>query len=89
MNYFEEYLKIENITPDFRKECESILNRIRSGELIYPEKKIDLFIMAAERSKKPMALYQKLMLATFMTGVENGVNKKENGSSQKNDLLNS
>jgi hypothetical protein len=45
--------------------------------------------MAAERSKKPMALYQKLMLATFMTGVENGVNKKENGSSQKNDLLNS
>ena len=48
MNYFEEYLKIENITPDFRKECESILNRIRSGELIYPEKKIDQFI----KSKK-------------------------------------
>jgi hypothetical protein len=89
MNYFEEYLKIENIAPENLEYCESILKKIRSGELIYPEKKIDLFIMAAERSKKPMALYQKLMLATFMTGVENGVNKKENGSSQKNDLLNS
>lgn len=89
MNYFEEYLKIENIAPENREYCESILKKIRSGELIYPEKKIDLFIMAAERSKKPMALYQKLMLATFMTGVENGVNKKENGSSQKNDLRNS
>jgi hypothetical protein len=89
MNYFEEYLKIENIALENLEYCESILKKIRSGELIYPEKKIDLFIMAAERSKKPMALYQKLMLATFMTGVENGVNKKENGSSQKNDLLNS
>ena len=89
MNYFEEYLKIENIAPENRKYCESILKKIRSGELIYPEKKIDLFIMASERAKKPMALYQKLMLATFMTEYENGVYKKENGSSQKNDLLNS
>jgi hypothetical protein len=89
MNYFEYYLKAATTTPAIRKQCESILKKIRSGELIYPEKKIDLFIMAAERSKKPMALYQKLMIATFMTGVENGVNKKENGSSQKNDLLNS
>lgn len=89
MNYFEEYLKIENINPENREYCESILKKIRSGELIYPEKEIDLFIMASERSKKPMALYQKLMLATFMTGVKNGVNKKENESSPKNDLLNS
>jgi hypothetical protein len=89
MNYFEYYLKVAETTPPIRRQCESILKKIRSGELIYPEKKIDLFIMAAERSKKPMALYQKLILATFMTGVENGINKKENGSSQKNDLLNS
>lgn len=88
MNYFEEYLKIENITPDFRKECESILKRIRSGELIYPEKKIDQFIMVSERAKKPLMLYQKLMLAMFIVTVENSVNQKENGSSQKNDLLN-
>ncbi len=89
MNYFEEYLKIENITLDFRKECESILKRIRSGELIYPEKKIDQFIMVCERATKPMALYQKLMIAIFCTKVENSVNEEENGSSQKNDLLNS
>jgi hypothetical protein len=89
MNYFEYYLKVAETTPAIREQCESILKKIQSGELIYPEKKIDLFIMAAERSKKPMTLYQKLMLATYITGVENGVNKKENGSSQKNDLLNS
>lgn len=89
MNYFEEYLKIENIAPENREYCESILKKIRSGELIYPEKKIDLFIMASERSKKPMALYQKLMTAIFLTNVENSVNEEENGSSQKNDLLNS
>ena len=89
MNYFEEYLKFNNILPENRKYCESILKKIRSGELIYPEKKIEQYIMITERAKKPMALYQKVMLATFMTEVENNINKKENGSSQKNDLLNS
>lgn len=83
MNYFEEYLKIENIAPENREYCESILKKIRSGELIYPEKEIDGLIMVSEMAKKPMALYQKLMLATFITGIENGANQKENGSSQK------
>ena len=89
MNYFEEYLKFKNILPENRKYCESILKKIRSGELVYPEKKIDQYILITERAKKPMALYQKVMLATFMTEVENSINKEENGSSQKNDLLNS
>lgn len=89
MNYFEEYLKIENIAPVIREQCESIMKKIQSGELIYPEKKIDKFIMAAERATKPMALYQKLMFAILLTDVENSVNEEENGSSAKNDLLNS
>ena len=89
MNYFQEYLKIENITPKIRKQCEIILKKIQSGELIYPEKKIDKFIMVSERATKPMALYQKLMVAIFLTDVENSVNEEENGSSAKNDLLNS
>lgn len=89
MNYFEEYLKIENISPVIRECCESILKKIQSGELIYPEEKINMFIMVRERATKPMALYQKVMFAIFLTDVENSVNKEENGSSQKNDLLNS
>lgn len=89
MNYFEYYLKVANTTPAIREQCESILKKIRSGELVYPEKKIDQFIMICERAAKPMALYQKLMVAMFWTNVENSVNEKENGSSPKNDLLNS
>lgn len=89
MNYFEEYLKIKNITPETREKCEIVLKKIHSGELVYPEKKIDKFIMISERATKPMALYQKLMLAIFFTDVENSVNEEENGSSAKNDLLNS
>lgn len=89
MNYFEEYLKIANTTPALREQLENILKRIRSGELIYPEKKIDQFIMICERATKPMLLYQKLMTAIFWTKVENSVNEEENGSSAKNDLLNS
>jgi hypothetical protein len=83
MNYFEEYLKIENIAPENLEYCESILKKIRSGELIYPEEEIDQFILVSERSKKPLALWQKLMLAILVTYVENSVNKEENGSSQK------
>lgn len=89
MNYFEYYLEIAETTPAIREQCESILKKIRSGELIYPEKKIDQFIMICERSTHPMPLYQKLMTALFWTNVENSVNEEKNGSSQKNDLLNS
>ncbi len=89
MNYFKEYLKIENVTPKIRKQCEDVLKKISSGELVYPEKKIDQFIMVSERATKPMALYQKLMVAIFLTDVENSVNEEENVSSVKNDLLNS
>lgn len=89
MNYFEYYLKAATTTPAIRKQCESILKKIESGELIYPEEEIDQFILVSERSKKPLALWQKLMLAILVTDVENSVNKEENGSSQKNDLLNS
>ena len=88
MNYFEYYLEIAETTPAIREQCESILKKIQSGELIYPEEKIDQFIMVSERAKKPLMLYQKLMLAMFIMTVENSVNQKENGSSQKNDLLN-
>lgn len=89
MNYFKYYLEVETTTPAIREQLESILKKIRSGELVYPEKKIDQFIMICERAAKPMALYQKLMVAMFWTNVENSVNEEENGSSQKNDLLNS
>jgi hypothetical protein len=89
MNYFEYYLKVAETTPAIRDLCESILKKIQSGELIYPEEEIDQFILVSERSKKPLALWQKLMLAILVTDVENSVNKEENGSSQKNDLLNS
>lgn len=89
MNYFEEYLKVATTTPAIQEQCESILKKIQSGELIYPEKKIDQFIMLCERVTHPMPLYQKLMTAIFLTNVENSVNEEENGSSQKNDLLNS
>lgn len=89
MNYFDYYLEVATTTPAIRKQLESILKIIRSGELVYPEKKIDQFIMICERAAKPMALYQKLMVAMFWTNVENSVNEEENGSSQKNDLLNS
>lgn len=89
MNYFEEYLKIATTTPKIREQCESILKKIESGELIYPEEKIDQFIMLCERVTHPMPLYQKLMTAIFLTNVENSVNEEENGSSQKNNLLNS
>lgn len=88
MNYFDYYLKVAETTPAIREQCESILKKIQSGELIYPEEKIDQFIMVSERAKKPLMLYQKLMLAMFIMTVENSVNQKENGSSQKNDLLN-
>jgi hypothetical protein len=89
MNYFDYYLKVAETTPAIREQCESILKKIQSGELIYPEEEIDQFILVSERSKKPLALWQKLMLAILVTDVENSVNKEENGSSQKNDLLNS
>lgn len=89
MNYFEYYLKVAETTPAIREQCESILKKIQSGELIYPEEEIDQFILVSERSKKPLALWQKLMLAILVTDVENSVNKEENESSQKNDLLNS
>jgi hypothetical protein len=89
MNYFEYYLKVAETTPAIREQCESILKKIQSGELIYPEEEIDQFILVSERSKNPLALWQKLMLAILVTDVENSVNKEENGSSQKNDLLNS
>lgn len=89
MNYFEYYLKVVETTPAIREQCESILKKIRSGELIYPEDKIDKFILVCERSTHPMPLYQKLMTAIFLTNVENSVNEEDNGSSQKNDLLNS
>lgn len=89
MNYFDYYLKVAETTPAIREQCESILKKIQSGELIYPEKKIDQFILICERSTHPMPLYQKLMTAIFWTNVENSVNEEENGSSQKNDLLNS
>lgn len=88
MNYFEYYLKVAETTPAIREQCESILKKIQSGELIYPEEEIDQFILISERSKKPLALWQKLMLAIIITDVENSINKEENGSSQKNDLLN-
>lgn len=83
MNYFEEYLKFNNILPENRKYCESILKKIRSGELIYPEKKIDQYILITERAKKPMALYQKLMLAMFIMTVENSVNQKKMAAVKK------
>lgn len=89
MNYFEIYLKMAKTTPVIREHCESILKKIQSGELIYPEEKIDQFILICERSTHPIPLYQKLMTAIFLTNVENSVNEEENGSSQKNDLLNS
>jgi hypothetical protein len=89
MNYFEYYLKVAETTPAIRKQCESILKKIESGELIYPEEEIDQFILVSERSKKPLALWQKLMFAILVTDVENSVNKEENESSPKNDLLNS
>jgi hypothetical protein len=89
MNYFDYYLKVAETTPAIRVQCESILKKIQSGELIYPEDKIDKFILVSERSKKPLALWQKLMLAILVTDVENSVNKEENESSPKNDLLNS
>jgi hypothetical protein len=89
MNYFDYYLKVAETTPAIREQCESILKKIQSGELIYPEEEIDQFILVSERSKKPLALWQKLMLAILFTDVENSVNKEENESSPKNDLLNS
>lgn len=89
MNYFEYYLIVANTTPAIREQCESILKKIESGELIYPEEEIDQFILVSERSKKPLSLWQKLMLAIFITDVENSINKEENESSPKNDLLNS
>lgn len=89
MNYFEYYLKVANTTPAIREQCESILKKIESGELIYPEEEIDQFILISERSKKPLALWQKLMLAIFITDVENSINKEENENSPKNNLLNS
>jgi hypothetical protein len=82
-------LKVAETTPAIREQCESILKKIESGELIYPEEEIDQFILVSERSKKPLALWQKLMLAILVTDVENSVNKEENESSPKNDLLNS
>lgn len=89
MNYFEYYLKVAETTPAIREQCESILKKIESGELIYPEEEIDQFILISERSKKPLALWQKLMLAILITDVENSINKEENESSPKNNLLNS
>lgn len=83
MNYFEYYLEVATTTPAIREQCEIILKKIQSGELIYPEDKIDKFIMVCERSTHPMPLYQKLMTAIFLTNVENSVNEEENGSSQK------
>jgi len=76
MNYFKYYLEIAETTPAIREQCESILKKIQSGELIYPEEKIDQFIMVCERSTHPMPLYQKLMTAIFLTNVENSVNEK-------------
>jgi len=76
MNYFEYYLKNSITTPPIRRQCENILKKIESGELIYPEEKIDQFIMVCERSTHPMPLYQKLMTAIFLTNVENSVNEK-------------
>jgi hypothetical protein len=89
MNYFEIYLKMAKTTPVIREQCDSILKKIQSGELIYPEEKIDQFIIVCEKATHPLVLCQKLMTAIFLTNVENSVNEEENGSSQKNDLLNS
>jgi hypothetical protein len=49
MNYFDYYLKVAETTPAIREQCESILKKIQSGELIYPEDKIDKFILICER----------------------------------------
>jgi hypothetical protein len=49
MNYFDYYLKVAETTPAIREQCESILKKIQSGELIYPEEEIDQFILVSER----------------------------------------
>jgi hypothetical protein len=59
------------------------LKKIESGELIYPEEKIDQFILICERATHPLVLYQKLMIAIFWTNVENSVNEEKMAAVKK------